>query len=567
LLIAVLGNLEGALEFGKANGIGSQSFYASVDIANLAEAPQSDTWYPSDKTNFWWWWRATRVCPDANCIMEFPFFSFLLGDLHPHVMAVPFVLTSIGLAIAFWLTKGPLDLDAWASNPPLLLVTALLIGGLGFLNTWDLPTFGSLAVLLIFARNLREHGDWPRAIGATLGFAAPLGALAVLAYLPFYATFGSQAEGLEAVAGEASRPLHTALIWLPLGFLALPVPLLRLAGDAAARTGFRIAAVAAVPAALLLLWAALLRRGGDSVQDAITARGWDWLSALAFAFAFLFAGLALWRETERRDEGNEETSPGFVPMLALTAVASLLLLGAEFFFIGDVFNSRLNTVFKLYYQAWLLLGCAAAFGAYWLVQEWRVERGTAAEAARGAWAGLAAVVVLGALLYPLGATLSRTDGLGGDRRTLDGLAFTQQVAADDASAVDWLKEHAGQDDVILEAVLGQYTLGGRISARSGVPAVLGWPGHETQWARDGTLVGAREADVNQAYSTTSLAEAVEILRRYNVTYVIVGSVERTKYPAAGLQKFSDALPAAHVRGNMAIYRLPPAEPRVEGASQ
>ncbi|HWC29555.1 MAG TPA: DUF2298 domain-containing protein, partial [Dehalococcoidia bacterium] len=346
LLIAVLGNLEGALEFGKANGIGSQSFYASVDIANLAEAPQSETWYPSDKTNFWWWWRATRVCPEANCIMEFPFFSFLLGDLHPHVMAIPFVLTAIGLATAFWLTKGPLDFDKWVSNPLMLLAAAILIGGLGFLNTWDLPTFGSLAALLIFARNLREQRDWSRALGSTLGFAAPLGTLAVLAYLPFYATFHSQAEGLEAVAGEASRPLHTALIWLPLGLLALPMPLVRVVGDAAARTAFRVAVVTAVPLALVALWAALLSRADEGISDAISARGLDWLSAGMFASAFVVAALALWRETER-DDDEEEALPGLVPALAMTAVASMLLLGAEFLFIGDVFNSRLNTVFKL----------------------------------------------------------------------------------------------------------------------------------------------------------------------------------------------------------------------------
>ncbi len=51
----------------------------------------------------------------------------------------------------------------------------------------------------------------------------------------------------------------------------------------------------------------------------------------------------------------------------------LLILGTELFFVQDLFGSRLNTVFKLYYQAWLLLGCAGAYGAYWLVQEWAAQ--------------------------------------------------------------------------------------------------------------------------------------------------------------------------------------------------
>ncbi|HXH20984.1 MAG TPA: DUF2298 domain-containing protein [Dehalococcoidia bacterium] len=562
VLVAVLGNLEGALEFAKANGYGSDAFFRKIDIANLAGAPASDSWYPSDRTSFWWWWRATRVCPDAHCIMEFPFFSFLLGDLHPHVMAIPFALTAVGLAIGFWLARGPLDLDSWVLNPPLLLATGLLQGGLGFLNTWDLPTFGSLATLVVLARNLREHRTWPRAIGATIGFMGPVVAVAVVGYLPFYLTFHSQAEGLEPVTGDATRPLHAAIIWLPLALVAAPVPLVRVVSDAASRTRPRLAMVLAAPAALLMLWAALIATGDGSLGDAITDRGWNWTSALAFGALFTFSALALWREAERPAAEDDEGS-GLAPMLAMTAVASMLLFGAEFFFIGDVFNSRLNTVFKLYYQAWLLLGCAGAFGLYWLAREWPVRRGSIGETVRGAWGGVTAVALLGALLYPLGATLSRTDGLGGRERTLDGLAAAARHSADDMGAVDWLRRNAYGDDVILEGVLGQYSLGGRIAARTGVPTVLGWAGHEIQWGRDPALVAAREADVNRAYTSTSLAEALEILRRYNVTYVIVGSVERTKYPAAGLQKFSDSLPSAYSRGNLTIFRVPPAEPRVE----
>src|SRR5262249_28681467 len=99
LLLAIIGNLEGLLEFGRANGVGAASFYRHMGIANLAEAHRSTTWYPTDDTSYWWWWRATRISPDAGSIPEFPFFSFLLGDLHPHVMAIPFVLTAVALAI------------------------------------------------------------------------------------------------------------------------------------------------------------------------------------------------------------------------------------------------------------------------------------------------------------------------------------------------------------------------------------------------------------------------------------------------------------------------------------
>ena len=103
LLVAVMGNLEGVLEFAKANDKLPQGIERKADIAALGEAKASDACllknpvnsgcfvnYPNEKSSFWWWWRATRISPKADTITEFPFFSFLLGDLHPHVMAIPF---------------------------------------------------------------------------------------------------------------------------------------------------------------------------------------------------------------------------------------------------------------------------------------------------------------------------------------------------------------------------------------------------------------------------------------------------------------------------------------------
>ena len=94
-LLGLAANLEGVLEFMRANGMGSQVFWNWVSIDGLdgASPTPAESWVPGD---FWWWFRATRVINTYDngqgidyTIQEFPFFSFMLGDLHPHVMAIP----------------------------------------------------------------------------------------------------------------------------------------------------------------------------------------------------------------------------------------------------------------------------------------------------------------------------------------------------------------------------------------------------------------------------------------------------------------------------------------------
>ena len=127
VLVVLLGNLEGAVEFAIANGVAPSGFVRWLDIANLDQAKESTAClisglgrcleYPNEQSSFWWWWRATRISPEGNSITEFPFFSFLLGDLHPHVMAVPYVLTLVGLGLALWRSEARLDGNFWLSRP------------------------------------------------------------------------------------------------------------------------------------------------------------------------------------------------------------------------------------------------------------------------------------------------------------------------------------------------------------------------------------------------------------------------------------------------------------------
>ena len=170
------------------------------------------------------------------------------------------------------------------------------------------------------------------------------------------------------------------------------------------------------------------------------------------------------------DETQDDNSALLVPVLAMTFTALLLILGCELLFIQDVFKSRINTVFKLYYQAWLLLGVSGAVGAYWLLSRPKTALSKLGSAGREVWWAVALVLVAAALLYPLGGVFSRTEGLATKERSLDALYQARAQSAGDVAAAEWLKTHADRGEVIVEATSNDYT-----SARASPPGAACQP--------------------------------------------------------------------------------------------
>jgi YYY domain-containing protein len=552
-LVAVFANLEGVLEMLAAHGIGGSSFYNWIGIENLTAGKTTAEWYP---TEHWFWWRATRIIPGT--ITEFPFFSFLLGDVHPHVMSIPFVLMTVGVAFLLLRQEERLDAAFWVRHPFMLLATGVMVGGLLFLNTWDMPTFAFVVVAFAFLRNRLGLGGWswrPLVI-ATLGFALPLLVVAVAAYIPFYGNFSSQASGFAPVVDTATRPLHALLIWGPLAVLLIPFVWQRLAAPEGPAIRGRHLQLALVPGLLILLvWAFWVLRldGLGGLGDQIADRRGGWFTAAALIGLLAALLLALWREVET--ERTEEQ--GRLPVLfalGLGAVAVLLVLGAEFFYVKDVFGNRMNTVFKLYYQAWLLLAVAGGFALYrlasaswgesWGPRWWRVP-----------WTGATGLVLVAALVYPVAATFNRTNGFNAPR-SLDGLAFAR--TGPDFGAINWLKEHVDGTAVVAEVVGGSYGPTARVAAWTGLTTPIGWPGHESQWrCKPGSscrILEGRFDDIERLYRTTDEEEARAILDKYGVDFLFVGSLERQNYPQEGLAKFEHMMPVAYQDAGATVYR-------------
>jgi len=235
-------------------------------------------------------------------------------------------------------------------------------------------------------------------------------------------------------------------------------------------------------------------------------------------------------------------------ILLMLSLGVLLILGPDFLYLRDNFGYRINTIFKFYYQAWILLSLAAAFGVAVLSSE---LRGVASALFT---AGLVIVIGTG-LVYPLFSLQSKTDNFKAEhpeQRTLDGTAYLANIMPDDYQAFQVMKQV--KPGVIAEAVGGQYTEYARFSTFTGLPTVLGWPGHEGQW-RDQALQGSRRDDIQTLYTTSDWTTAQQIIDRYNIRYIVVGNLERNTYPV-NEEKFSRFLKPFLQKGNLVIYEVP-----------
>lgn len=650
-LMLIVSNLAGVFELLARYGVGSRGFYGLVGIYGLegpydcgASPGDCAQWYP---TRFLWWWWPTRMGSPSE-VQEFPFFSFHFGDLHPHVLAMPFLITLMGVAFLLFLHghgraeeaggQGGLNALWWLRHPWRLLLLALLLGGVVFIDAWTLP----LAVLILVAAAAAANGIWLGERGRswvrdTAGFALPLVVAMVLLYLPYYLTLeGGQVEGIRITQAsitadsppprsEVTRPLHFLLFWTPLLWATLPLAGVYLYGRwREAVQPRRLALAASLWAAPLGLWALIIlgRDGFTGLADELAERGGNLITLLiliagltAVALAFLHLGM---RPARERDTG-------LLFAFGLMAFALLMLLGAELYFVKDLWGWRLNTVFRFWHQGWIILSIAGGFALYRLTLGWRRPRlslgsipwdrlaawgllfgaiytilvavdpwdvlyarwwtatlglmvGAAsvlayavAAAHEGAarpqvwrrlgWIGATAIIGAAALLYPVLVTFDRTDGFRRDQ-SLNGLVHIQRNQPLEYEAIQWLRQNVQGQPVILEAVGRDFTDFGRVSSLTGLPTVIGWVGHELQWRGrpsrrpNETPWTDRPGDVDAAYTTLDIQEAKAILRKYDVRYVYVGSLERQQYDEGGLAKFGEFMIPVFENEEVTIYRMP-----------
>ncbi|MFZ5880673.1 MAG: DUF2298 domain-containing protein [Chloroflexota bacterium] len=623
LFLLVISNVEGFLEIlhrrglfwqPAADGTFTSAFWTWLDMKELSEAPTSAAgplwerlgfWWQEAQWDglgqwfneqivperFWWWWRGSRVIQDYNLqngfqevIDEFPAFSFVLGDLHPHVLAIPFGLLVVAAALNLYLGgwRGSIPVPFLGTrlriSPLGFAVAALALGGLAFLNVWDILAAASLIIFSYLLLCVREDGwKWER-IEDMLLLGLPLVLASLLLYLPFYLGFSSQAGGLLPNLVNPTRGAH---LWVMFGTLLLPLlAYLFHLSFTSPRANWRVALILTLilPLGLWgLSWllglavtvvdpgvaqSYLATQGVEDTGALFTAgtlRRLESIGSLLTLMAVLFPTLAFFfgRPSASGEQpllegeagaGSEPAQPApFVVLLILLGL--LLVLGPEFLFLQDQFGSRMNTIFKFYYQAWMLWSLSAAFG---LAVMWRAGRWVA----RAGFRLFFALLLVVGLSYPLMAYYTKTNGFTSSfGLTLDDFDRVRRENPDEAAAIQFLL--GAEDGVVAEAslVTASYSGYSRISTYSGLPTVLGWPMHEGQWRGTSEPQGNRQGDLTTLYTTHDWNTARQIIEMYHIRYIVIGGLERATYPV-NEQKFYENLTIVFQNPGVTIYAAP-----------
>ena len=503
-----------------------------------------------------WYWDPSRALPASSGapITEFPLFTFLYSDLHAHMIALMITVLAVAWALSVLLAKA-----RWRSHLDTaagLLLGGLIIGAIKPTNTWDFYTYLILgAVVLGYAvwryadisRIPIITPDWVKHLLLTAGAILVLVGGSLVLYEPYThwylldPTYTKMSLWTGGRSNLSSYLVHWGvflffifswMVWETRQWLAeTPVSALRKLRP------YRDLIVAAIVIFFLVIigqqaWVM------SSSQDV----PWKGITILWLALPLAaWAGILLFRPG--MPDGKRLVLFMIGTGLLLTMIVEIIVMG------GDI--GRMNTVFKIYFQAWVLLGLSAATSFGILLNEirkwshgWQVFWQIAASALT---AGAALFLVMGGL----GKIQDRMTAAA--PHTLDSMTYmayatfnergTDLNLSADYRAILWMQDNVKGSPVIAEAPGAgiQYEWFNRFSIYTGLPDVVGWEWHQMQQRLIfSDTVRARGVEEDNFYVTTDLQATLDFIHKYNVRYIIVGQLERAKYMPGG---FSNLVPA------------------------
>ncbi len=516
------------------------------------------------------WWRSSRAHIGQFDITEFPFWSLLFADLHPHLMGLPF----LGLLIAFGLAYVR---TAMAGDRTRAWIFAGMLGiALGFIrtiHTWDFPTAVLLVGSSILVGQLLAPGRWQTRWWMIVGHLVLAAGLLTVLFQPYTQHFEVFNSGIMKTPETTKANQYFAHFGLfvvaMVAFLAVRYrEVLEERGFNAGRNP--VLAVVAGRWETMALGVFLF---------GLTAFTWKFgLTSIALsvvALCFLFNLLWLEWMSDERDLGRIFATAFFCVAVGVAAGTDVVVVK------NDIV--RMNTVFKFLLQSWQLYALASAYAAWyvgsalWSWDGWRARAVPGRKFFAVTATLVAGVFMFSAAIYLWSGTAARQNarfvstgptldgfayfpgsGLFDDNETPDPVDDVEVKLADDKPLIDWLRLNVDGSPVIAEAVGGLYHWTGRFSWNTGLPSVIGWDWHQTQQRWDySSQIQQRRLDTKRFFDDNDAGFAYDYIDRYRVKYIVIGTEEHIHGTVAGIEKFAsmDGVTEVFRSGRYAIYRV------------
>jgi len=486
----------------------------SALLLNFAGNMHTPYYALKDGVEKYWYPDATRFIgynPDVpdKTIHEFPIYSYVVSDLHAHLLNLPFVLLFLSLLYSLVLAKSSISKDSKFQNPnskqyqsansqiknishwPLiinhsqnknLILLGFVLGVMFMTNAWDIANYllvTGFVFLLATQKDLKATLTFQNMFKVSVNIIIIILA-ALITTLPFIMNFQSIAQGVDIT--------HTKTPLWQLG----------------------------------ILW------------------GFPLILTAIFVLRMQF-----FKKAKREDF--------FV--LALLTSSWMLIAIPEFIYVKDIYASthyRANTMFKLTYQAYVMFYLSSGYIAITFIK--RVK----SVGSKIGMALLLAVIFTSVLYYPFVAVKSYYGDIFdkvNPTKSLTGDLWLKEKYSDTFEVVSWFRQNIEGQPTILEAPGDSYTDYGVISSYTGLPTVSGWYVHEWLWRGTPDFPQGRVNDITTIYNTGDSVLAKSLLNKYAVKYVVVGSFEKEKFPELNEEKFSKIGNVVYLNRTSKIYQI------------
>ncbi|MHB8484015.1 MAG: DUF2298 domain-containing protein, partial [Nitrospiria bacterium] len=492
---------------------------------DLPKPPWQMTFAPQTFPNAYWYPNATRFI--YHTIHEFPIYSWTVSDLHGHVLDIPLVLLTLSFIFVMYLRRTESErievrskkqvsfATRWDKYIPFTIFETLsfglLLAVMYMTNALDGVIYFLLAgILMLFFKHQEIKHAYRNIIDYLIDLFASvisgsfvLGILFILFSLPFSLFFKPFASGI--------------------GILCAPKALTRIGKIGP------------------LLF---------ETNHCQHSPWWQLLILYGFFYFFVIAFLIFLKKTNARLR-----SDGFILILIL--VSTLLIIIPELVYVKDIYpeHYRANTMFKLVFQAFMMLALSSAYIFVRIVsgiknKELRISH----KLLYSLFIILSSIIFIPVAIYPYFAITSYYGNLQVEKG-LDGTKYLQTLYPTDYAAINWLNKNIPGQPVILEVQGDSYTDYARVSANTGLPTVLGWTVHEWLWRGSYDVPAPRIPEVQDMYTSPDMNRVKQLLQKYQVQYIFVGDMEYQKYPTLDVTRFDKFGKVVYQSGRTRIYKV------------